>query len=56
MRMKEVRWQDFAKPLALLPFVFLGIYLFENGFDFIAGMLIFVLVCITIAAVVLVKE
>ena len=53
--MKEVQWKDYVKPLALFPYVFLGIYLFENGLDLVAGMLSFVLVCVAIAVVVMVR-
>jgi hypothetical protein len=41
---KEVfrrRWQfkDFLEPLLALPYGFFGIYLYENGFDWIIGAL-----------------
>ena len=41
---KEVfakRWQfrDFLEPLLLLPYGFFGIYLYENGFDWMIGAL-----------------
>lgn len=53
--MKEVQWKEYAIPLGVFPYVFWGIYLFENGFDLIAGMLSFVLICVAIAVAVMVR-
>lgn len=47
---------DYIKPLAVFPFVFLGIYLFENGFDLIAGVIGFVLICLVIAVYIVVRR
>ena len=53
--MKEVNWKDLAMPLAIIPYVFFGIYLFENGLNLVAGMLGFVLLGIAIGVAVMVR-
>jgi len=42
------RWQlrDFLLPLLALPYGFLGIYLYENGFDWIVAVLAVVLLIV----------
>ncbi len=58
---KEVwarRWQfrDFLEPLLFLPYAFWGIYLYENGFDWIVASLGVVLFIIIPAVIIVLWE
>ncbi|PIN74489.1 hypothetical protein COV18_07595 [Candidatus Woesearchaeota archaeon CG10_big_fil_rev_8_21_14_0_10_37_12] len=45
-------WQNFVYPLIIIPYAFWGIYLYENGINWLSGILGFALFIIILPAII----
>lgn len=52
---KEAGFGDFVKPLAVFPYAFWAIYWYEHGFNWVVGVLGFVLFLIILPAILVLR-